>query len=50
LNCGYEKQAGVLILDVQMPEMSGIDVNMIWLEKLSTKDEEIINSCLNPDI
>jgi hypothetical protein len=28
----------------------GIDVNMIWLEKLSTEDEEIINSCLNPDI
>jgi FixJ family two-component response regulator len=26
LNCGYEKQAGVLILDVQMPEMSGIEV------------------------
>jgi FixJ family two-component response regulator len=26
LNCGYEKQSGVLILDVQMPEMSGIEV------------------------
>jgi two-component system response regulator FixJ len=26
LNCGYEKQAGLLILDVQMPEMSGIEV------------------------
>jgi FixJ family two-component response regulator len=25
LNCGYEKQTGVLILDVQMPEMSGIE-------------------------
>jgi hypothetical protein len=28
----------------------GIDVNMIWLEKLSTEDKEIINSCLNHDI
>jgi two-component system response regulator FixJ len=26
LNCGYEKQAGILILDVQMPEMTGIEV------------------------
>jgi FixJ family two-component response regulator len=26
LNCGYEKLAGVLILDVQMPGMSGIEV------------------------
>ena len=26
LICGYEKQAGLLILDVQMPEMSGIEV------------------------
>ena len=26
LNCGYEKQAGILILDVQMPEMNGIEV------------------------
>ncbi len=27
----------------------GIDVNMIWLEKLSTEDKEIINSCLDHD-
>ena len=26
LNCGYENQEGVIILDVQMPEMSGIEV------------------------
>jgi hypothetical protein len=26
-----------------------IDVNMTWLEKLSTKDKEIINSCLDHD-
>ena len=28
---------------------SGIDVNMTWLEKPSTEDEEIINSCLDHD-
>jgi hypothetical protein len=27
----------------------GLDVNMIWLEKLSTEDEEIINSCVDHD-
>jgi hypothetical protein len=27
----------------------GIDVNMTWLEKLSTEDEEVINSCLDHD-
>ena len=27
----------------------GIDVNMTWLEKLSTEDEEIITSCLDHD-
>ena len=26
LDCGYENQEGILILDVQMPEMSGIEV------------------------
>ncbi len=27
----------------------GLNVNMTWFEKLSTEDEEIINSCLDLD-
>jgi DNA-binding NtrC family response regulator len=32
LNCGYEKQPGLLILDMRMPEMSGIEVQKIIVD------------------
>ena len=50
LNCGYEKQAGVLILDVQMPEMSGIEVQQKVVDSGSKMPIIFITAHENEDI
>jgi FixJ family two-component response regulator len=50
LNCGYEKQTGLLILDMRMPEMSGIEVQKIIVDSGSKMPIVFITAHENEEI
>ena len=50
LNCGYEKQPGLLILDMRMPEMSGIEVQKIIVDSGSKMPIVFITAHENEEI